>query len=330
MLTKGMTSTIPWLEKHRREERPARDGGGDVRRSRATPRACSRSSARSRPPARAAASCGRRSAASRSAWSSRCATRIRSRRSSRGARPSWPRRGSSIAPLSPMPSFRAALKDEIGRARRAQSLQRQELGSPHDRRGDARRAPRARGQDHRRSSRASCAGIRGTCSSTSASTASSTRCSTAACSTSTRTRCRSCCATRTPRSPCPTPARTSRSSATPASACTCFGHWVRERGDLTLEQAVRSVTSAVAGAYRIPDRGALVPGRVGRSHAVRPEDGGARPEAPRQRSADRREPARHAGGRPPRGVGQRRAHAGRGRRHPRRGRPGRLLREFGA
>jgi N-acyl-D-aspartate/D-glutamate deacylase len=39
-----------------------------------------------------------------------------------------------------------------------------------------------------------------------------------------------------------------------------FGHWVRERGDLTLEQAVRSVTSAVAGAYRIPDRGALVPG----------------------------------------------------------------------
>ena len=39
-----------------------------------------------------------------------------------------------------------------------------------------------------------------------------------------------------------------------------FGHWVRERGDLTLEQAVRSVTSAVAGAYRIRDRGALVPG----------------------------------------------------------------------
>jgi len=39
-----------------------------------------------------------------------------------------------------------------------------------------------------------------------------------------------------------------------------FGHWVRERGDLTLEQAVRSVTSAVAGAYRIKDRGALVPG----------------------------------------------------------------------
>ncbi|MGH7316450.1 MAG: amidohydrolase family protein, partial [Candidatus Rokuibacteriota bacterium] len=34
----------------------------------------------------------------------------------------------------------------------------------------------------------------------------------------------------------------------------------RERGDLTLEQAVRAVTSAVADAYRIPDRGRLQPG----------------------------------------------------------------------
>ncbi|MGH7354688.1 MAG: amidohydrolase family protein, partial [Candidatus Rokuibacteriota bacterium] len=39
-----------------------------------------------------------------------------------------------------------------------------------------------------------------------------------------------------------------------------FGHWVRERGDLTLEQAVKRVTSDVAAAYRIPDRGRLVPG----------------------------------------------------------------------
>ena len=39
-----------------------------------------------------------------------------------------------------------------------------------------------------------------------------------------------------------------------------FGHWVRERGDLTLEEAVRRVTSDVAAAYRIPDRGRLVPG----------------------------------------------------------------------
>ncbi len=39
-----------------------------------------------------------------------------------------------------------------------------------------------------------------------------------------------------------------------------FGHWVRERGDLTLEEAVRRVTSDVAAAYRIVDRGRLVPG----------------------------------------------------------------------
>jgi N-acyl-D-aspartate/D-glutamate deacylase len=35
---------------------------------------------------------------------------------------------------------------------------------------------------------------------------------------------------------------------------------VRERGELTLPQAVRTVTSAVADAYRIKDRGRIVPG----------------------------------------------------------------------
>ena len=39
-----------------------------------------------------------------------------------------------------------------------------------------------------------------------------------------------------------------------------FGHWVRERGDLTLTEAVKRVTSDVAAAYRIADRGRLVPG----------------------------------------------------------------------
>ena len=39
-----------------------------------------------------------------------------------------------------------------------------------------------------------------------------------------------------------------------------FGHWARERGDLTLEEAVRRVTSDVASAYRIEDRGRLTPG----------------------------------------------------------------------
>ncbi len=39
-----------------------------------------------------------------------------------------------------------------------------------------------------------------------------------------------------------------------------LGHWVRERGDLTLEQAVQMLTSRLADAYRIPDRGRLIPG----------------------------------------------------------------------
>jgi N-acyl-D-amino-acid deacylase len=39
-----------------------------------------------------------------------------------------------------------------------------------------------------------------------------------------------------------------------------FGHWARDRGDLSLEQAVQSVTSRAADIYRIEDRGRLVPG----------------------------------------------------------------------
>ena len=39
-----------------------------------------------------------------------------------------------------------------------------------------------------------------------------------------------------------------------------FGHWVRERKDMTLEEAVRAVTSTVADAYRIPGRGRIAPG----------------------------------------------------------------------
>jgi N-acyl-D-aspartate/D-glutamate deacylase len=38
-----------------------------------------------------------------------------------------------------------------------------------------------------------------------------------------------------------------------------FGHWARERGDLTLEQAVQTVTSRPAALYRIRDRGRLAP-----------------------------------------------------------------------
>lgn len=39
-----------------------------------------------------------------------------------------------------------------------------------------------------------------------------------------------------------------------------FGHWVRERGDIGLEQAIASVTSRPADAYRIKDRGRLKTG----------------------------------------------------------------------
>ena len=39
-----------------------------------------------------------------------------------------------------------------------------------------------------------------------------------------------------------------------------FGHWARDRKDLTLEEAVKRVTSDVAAAYRIKDRGRLAAG----------------------------------------------------------------------
>jgi N-acyl-D-aspartate/D-glutamate deacylase len=39
-----------------------------------------------------------------------------------------------------------------------------------------------------------------------------------------------------------------------------FGHWARERGDFTLPEAIKRVTSDVATAYRIADRGRLAPG----------------------------------------------------------------------
>ncbi len=39
-----------------------------------------------------------------------------------------------------------------------------------------------------------------------------------------------------------------------------LGHWVRERGDMTLEAAVQALTSRPADIYRIKDRGRLTPG----------------------------------------------------------------------
>ena len=42
-----------------------------------------------------------------------------------------------------------------------------------------------------------------------------------------------------------------------------LGHWVRERGALELEQAVRMLTSRVADVFGIHDRGRLAPGLAG-------------------------------------------------------------------
>jgi N-acyl-D-aspartate/D-glutamate deacylase len=39
-----------------------------------------------------------------------------------------------------------------------------------------------------------------------------------------------------------------------------YGHWVRERDALSLEQAVHATTGRQADIYRIPDRGRLIPG----------------------------------------------------------------------
>ncbi|MCP5151334.1 MAG: amidohydrolase family protein [Ectothiorhodospiraceae bacterium] len=62
-----------------------------------------------------------------------------------------------------------------------------------------------------------------------------------------------------------------------------LGYWCREKGALSLQDAVRTVTSRVADVYRIPDRGRLVPGAfadllmfdpatVGRTEKVRAAD----------------------------------------------------------
>jgi N-acyl-D-aspartate/D-glutamate deacylase len=108
-----------------------------------------------------------------------------------------------------------------------------------------------------------------------------------------------------------------------------LGHWARERGDLTLEQAVQAVTSRPADLYRIRDRGRLTqgawadlmlfdPATVGRGEKRRVWDlpaGASRIDTPAiglhgvwvngERVVDEKGPLRDAG------------------------RPGRLMREFG-
>ena len=331
MLTKGMTSTVPWLEKIAAANgRPVMIAAmfvdpGDpdarvprARRDRGGPRARAR-----------AVGAGR--AASRSAWSSRCAIPTRSRRFSPGGPPSWRRTRRAIARCSPIPRSARALKGEIGRPgvpnrfsdKKWDHLTIEEVRGPSTGLLGRTIGQLAREQRPRPVGRAS---------STSASTASSTPCSTAGCSTSTRTRCRSSCAIPTPPSRCPTPARTCPSSATRASACTCSATGCASAASLTLEQAVRSVTSAVAGAYRIADRGALVAGAWADLMLFDPKTVGRGPKRRVNDLPTGATPPRHARGGAPRRLGQRRAHGGRARRHARLRPPGGScgLRDFGA
>ena len=47
----------------------------------------------------------------------------------------------------------------------------------------------------------------------------------------------------------------------PATACTCFGHWVRDKGLFDLADGIRRVTSMPAQLYGIADRGEIAPGK---------------------------------------------------------------------
>ncbi len=87
-----------------------------------------------------------------------------------------------------------------------------------------------------------------------------------------------------------------------------LGTWVRERGVMPLERAVRKLSGEPADMFGFVDRGYLRDGRVGRRVRVRPGHGRARPaaararlpggrRAPHRRGADRRAPRagqRHA------------------------------------
>ena len=52
-----------------------------------------------------------------------------------------------------------------------------------------------------------------------------------------------------------------------------LAYWVREREELTLEEAVQMVTSRPADIWRLRDRGRLAPRLRGRYHRVRPRNG---------------------------------------------------------
>jgi len=171
------------------------------------------------------------------------------------------------------------------------------------------RAPGARRARRSARSRQSRGAIRSTSSSTSASTASWTRCSIlSSLSTPTRPRCAGSCAIRT--RPVRRWFRRRRPPVVPP-ATPGFGlhlrHGCAERGDLTLPEAVKRVTSDVAAAYASRIAAATCPARGPTRYLF---DSGHR----RARRADaacttcrRGRAARHAGRRRARRVGERRA-----------------------
>ena len=176
MLTKGMTSTIPWLEKIAARQRPPGDDRGDVRRPRRSrarvPRARrDRGGARARPRAVGAGRLlpARHGVHAPPSLPAGGAPRLAARH--RGA---TTRR--ATARVLADPSFRRAIKREAGEPGRAEPLQRQAVGRTSTSwrcRGPSIAA--LVGRTIGELARESRAAIRSTASSTSASTASSTR-----------------------------------------------------------------------------------------------------------------------------------------------------------
>ena len=74
-----------------------------------------------------------------------------------------------------------------------------------------------------------------------------------------------------------------------------LGHWVRQRGDFSLEEAVKMITSAPAAAWGIPDRGLLQPGFAADVNVIDPATVGPPDAGPHPRPARRSPPDRPAG-----------------------------------
>ena len=91
-----------------------------------------------------------------------------------------------------------------------------------------------------------------------------------------------------------------------------LGGWVRDRGVLSVEQAVRKLSGQQADIFGFTDRGYLRPGRLGRRRRVRPRHRGPgpHPPGPRLPGGCRAPHRRSAGGHAPR-SGERHSHAGR-------------------